>query len=914
MKAVGNDFWKRVSRRLEKWSHHTGLFRYGQQDSLKWISERLPENGIIIADEVGMGKTRIALLTMMAVLEEGGKVVAVVPPGLLYQWRQEAEEVMRALNSISRQQIYTWTPVLLRTFEDLFEVIGERDRYPLANTKENRWVLISQTFDLYRVRSTAHCWRIELPALVRAHRAISEGAHGRDKWIQYRRQRRIEGLNYQEYPWLYMEDKAAKYLSNRTYSQEYLTILHNENIRPNIDGYHVADEICAEFFQLDQPGRKLLMHLVGKLIGPIDLLVMDEAHKSREDGEKPQKRLGRLLNEILIPSKQCRRISMTATPIELGPDQWLDLLLRTGITKKYAEWPKINAAIQEFALLLTQARSRPDQLEVLDRLIESARQFENALAPFVTRRRRMHQEEMLSLLPQNPEGAHPHRNLLPCRIDIQSLTDPWRKMVLALEGQGLAAKGILSLGMAQRQADIRYSSGLQCQFEYDEPSLETTNGLSRKDLRARAWAKLQKGLSDSLSRMGKSWLWDHPRIVQAANRIEELCKINGLNPQEKVLVFGRFSEPMRALRDTLNIRQTLRILDSEKIGLVPYDEKLEQHLYHHYQQQFRQGIFSGNLAGAILSKERLLAILKQARARYEKLRDSLRNHFHGEMTVWIGNQPADAALNRLKAVAKNVFNDLFELLRADLLDHILYQSITPESISEADIHRLTGEIWVSHLRCILHDSDEREESDSSQDKGDSQSTNYQGGDKELADLVSRAGQISPKRFKEYLDREPRSYFCRIMDGSVHHATRRSIQASFNRHDSGPYVLIAQSMVGREGLNLHKACRKVFLFHPEWNPGVMEQQIGRVDRIESLWTHLAEDWKQDREKPYPIIEIESLVFSGTYDEYQANILRSRRAALNAQLFGALLDEETMEKVPEEYRNKLAEAAPDLGPGR
>ena len=914
MKAVDNGFWKRVSKRLEKWSHHAGLFRYGQQDSLKWISKRIPKNGIIIADEVGMGKTRIALLTMMAVLEEGGTVVAVVPPGLLYQWSQEAEEVRRALESISRQQIHTRTPVLLRTFEDLFKAIGEKNHYPLANTKEKRWVLISQTFDLYRIRSAAHCWRIELPALVRAHRAIREGAHGKDKWIQYRRQRRIEGVNYRENPWRYMEDEAAKYLSKSTYTQEYLAILHNENIRPNIDGYHIADEICAEFFQLGQPGRKLLMHLVGKLIGPIDLLVMDEAHKSREDGDRPQKRLGRLLDEILVTSRQCRRISMTATPIELSPDQWLPLLCRTGITEKHTEWPKITGAIQKFALLLSQAHSRPDQLDVLDRLIVSAQQFKTALAPFVTRRRRLHQKEMQDLLPRpKPEGTHPHRNPpITHAIEIQGLSEPWRKMVLALEGQGLAAKGISSMGMAQRQADIRYSSGLQCQFEYDEPSLETTNGLSRKDLRARAWAKLQKGLSDSLSGKGESWLWDHPRIVQAANSIENLCKINGLNPQEKVLVFGRFSEPMRALRDTLNIRQTLRILDSGKIGLVPYDD--EQHLYHHYQQQFRQGIFSGNLAGAMLSKERLLASLKHARERYEKMRDSLRDRFHGGMEDWIRQQPADAALKRLKTEARTVFDNLFGLLRADLFNHILYQSVTPGNLTKTEIHRLAGEAWVSHLQCILHDSDEREDSNGSQSERDSLSTEYRGEDKELADLDSRADQISPKRFQEYLDREPRSYFCRIMDGSVHHATRRSIQASFNRHDTGPYVLIAQSMVGREGLNLHKACRKVFLFHPEWNPGVMEQQIGRVDRIESLWTHLAKDWKQNQERPYPKIEIESLVFRGTYDEYQANILHSRRASLNAQLFGALLDEETIEKVPENYQQKLADAAPDWGPGR
>jgi hypothetical protein len=154
----------------------------------------------------------------------------------------------------------------------------------------------------------------------------------------------------------------------------------------------------------------------------------------------------------------------------------------------------------------------------------------------------------------------------------------------------------------------------------------------------------------------------------------------------------------------------------------------------------------------------------------------------------------------------------------------------------------------------------------------------------------------------------------MLDGSVKQATRRSVQSSFNRHETGPYVLIAQSTVGREGLNLHKACRRVFLFHPEWNPGVMEQQIGRVDRIESLWNQMATEWKKNPITPYPKIEIESLVFQGTYDEYQAHILKRRRATLNAQLFGALLDEDAMAKVPSEYHEKLAEAAPDWGPGK
>jgi hypothetical protein len=195
------------------------------------------------------------------------------------------------------------------------------------------------------------------------------------------------------------------------------------------------------------------------------------------------------------------------------------------------------------------------------------------------------------------------------------------------------------------------------------------------------------------------------------------------------------------------------------------------------------------------------------------------------------------------------------------------------------------------------------------------------GDPRLQRLDAQADRMAAKRIVDYFEREPRSQFCRLLDGDVAAKTRQAIQASFNRREVGPYVLVAQSMVGREGLNLHRACRKVFLFHPEWNPGVMEQQIGRVDRIESLWTKLAAGWNEGLPPngpvdlaSFPRIEVESLVFRGTYDEFQSGVLQSRRAALNAQLFGALLEEEALERVPEALRDRVARGAPGFGPGR
>ena len=127
-----------------------------------------------------------------------------------------------------------------------------------------------------------------------------------------------------------------------------------------------------------------------------------------------------------------------------------------------------------------------------------------------------------------------------------------------------------------------------------------------------------------------------------------------------------------------------------------------------------------------------------------------------------------------------------------------------------------------------------------------------------------------------------------MYGKTEHTTRRLLQLAFNRPHSYPRVLVAQSVVGREGLNLHRACRTVLLLHPEWNPAVVEQQIGRVDRLGSRWEQLVDaadesSWRGDP----PRIEILPIVFKGTYDEHQWQVLRERWNDLRAQLHGVVI---------------------------
>ena len=59
-------------------------------------------------------------------------------------------------------------------------------------------------------------------------------------------------------------------------------------------------------------------------------------------------------------------------------------------------------------------------------------------------------------------------------------------------------------------------------------------------------------------------------------------------------------------------------------------------------------------------------------------------------------------------------------------------------------------------------------------------------------------------------------------------TRERIFAGFNS-PLLPEVLVCTS-VGQEGIDLHRHCRQVIHYDLVWNPAVLEQRTGRVDRI------------------------------------------------------------------------------------
>lgn len=136
------------------------------------------------------------------------------------------------------------------------------------------------------------------------------------------------------------------------------------------------------------------------------------------------------------------------------------------------------------------------------------------------------------------------------------------------------------------------------------------------------------------------------------------------------------------------------------------------------------------------------------------------------------------------------------------------------------------------------------------------------------------------------------------------------QHTFNNSDLNPQVLIGQSDVASEGLNLHRACRSVGLFHLDWNPGRIEQQIGRVDRQDSEWMRAFDAWNGEGEPPY--IDIHTVAIEGTYDALRTRVVQERAKVLRSQLFGEVLPLEQLSALDEAARNAVERIKIDFRP--
>lgn len=142
----------------------------------------------------------------------------------------------------------------------------------------------------------------------------------------------------------------------------------------------------------------------------------------------------------------------------------------------------------------------------------------------------------------------------------------------------------------------------------------------------------------------------------------------------------------------------------------------------------------------------------------------------------------------------------------------------------------------------------------------------------LEDLRATSGSVyepGTARYSLYdASRLKEQRFVALVDGTTKSETRERVFAGFNS-PLLPEILIC-TMVGQEGIDLHRHCRHVIHYDLAWNPAVLEQRTGRVDRIGS---------KTFRERALDrgagtFLEVGVPFLAGTYDERMYEELRVR----------------------------------------
>lgn len=848
--------WEMVSRRLvayadekrsqEKNGENAWVDR-GQRACLRALAERLPRHGVMVADEVGMGKTRIAVVLARMVKESGGRVAILVPPGLGYQWRNELR-----MGKIE-------PPVFLRSLWQYLEVWNAGDKKGVPWFDQDI-VLLSHLFCNWRLGTDAAYWRLAmLPELLAQWRVLEERARPRlyhgHPFLEDRRVKRAASSI----------GEAMKQLSAGAAWRQYLDALCHD-----LDG-NWSGLLSCENYARNAAGslRGSLEKAVGLGFGCFDLVIIDEAHKGKHDDSC----LSRLLEMILQPQSG-RRFSMTATPVDLDICQWALACERIKVS---GDVIGIEEMATEYKAAVREVQNKLSLPEPRQSFKDASAAFHQAMASYLLRRSKAECESVRCFQQHTGLPLHAYRREEELAITHHELDDQWKQAVCAAEALSVVVSQ--NDGNSSRIAKrVRLTLGnghgiaaLMDQIHADEeerrtgdfpPEADAEDGVRSEAERKRlARAQWWMGLLDrGFDRADV--LYRHPAIRAAVQAIEEAT-----GSGQKVLVFGRFVKPLKALVDLLNAREMLHSLRDGR-----------------YWPQ--AGIREDQRAAVACASEQgdfgwsLDEVDKKLDAQYQEL-ENARKRFRVGIVPALMDGLATAVQfdQRMKSILMAFLNAVDQEKKEEDSNGslVLMSRALFEILNEPDKMPPPDQCFSAFTQIV--------EALSDKDEGDADS------DGQLDE--EEAKQLWPdllERLTEEYDGKEGG-FARFMYGKRSPSSKRMIQVAFNREQSFPKVLVAQSMVGREGLNLHEACRMVLLLHPEWNPGVLEQQIGRVDRLGSRWEKEMHEAVSAGEatEAIPRIEIRPVIFKDTYDEHNWNVLQDRWSDLRAQLHGVVIAE-------------------------
>lgn len=857
--------WGKVSEIINQTLEANDRLNDSQKASVKSILTRIESSGVIIADEVGMGKTRIAVEFIQAVKQAGGRTVIIVPTTLGFQWQKELNE--RESDLAPKQTINSlWRYMQAWADEVNFE-----------HWDEQSVLLVSQNFANWRIGGQSHPSRWALLPEVYA------------MWRKHESKTKRLPNSYREHK--HLKSKEAKHCAHRIINNlNGLPISHPSHLilkKINENFYWGKSSFGGDNFAAGNDYRELLENAVGLGLGSFDLVVIDEAHKSRGDTSS----LSRVLERVIIQNPQCRRLAMTATPVELDSTQWKQILHRIQLTEDIQK--PILASVGDYANSVSKLRKfwKTDEL-VRNDFKQAAKTFETALRPYLLRRDKRQDTTIKAFHEISNQPINAYRKQTEVAIEVGELSEQWKRIVCSVEG--LSAASSMQQDSVSKRARLTLANGHgvagiidaeSCREESDEV-LEVENvAVDSKKMQRSLWWKKQ---ITQAYRNGDESLYQHPAILKIVEEIEK-----NLSNGQKALVFGKLTKPMRVLVKLLNAREMLRRLEQNEFwpqtkvhvgnDVNDSDSEVQAVIFAAKQLDIN---FDLNEINVRLEKqyEKHSSQIEKAKQNLIKNIESVENQLdpRSRSLLYAFKSAAESEEANTSSILSLVTRAIYELSDSNNF------KLIPQEVAQG---------FVDLMGAVTAENEGDEDGDGNLDASEAKVLWF---------------EIQSRIEEEF--GHVKGGMARLMYGDTSASSRRMLQLGFNRQNSFPNVLVAQSVVGREGLNLHQACRIVYLLHPEWNPGVVEQQIGRVDRLGSRWEKEFNEMLASQMDPseLPFIEVKPIVFKGTYDEYNWQVLKMRWDDLRSQLHGVVIPETERDEAFSELYDELCAAAPDFSP--
>lgn len=836
-----------------------------QQCTAEDVLQRLQsQEGVVLADQVGMGKTYVALAVATSQILRKPRldqVVVFVPARVAEKWVNEWGKFHEAL-LVDAPQIRC-VKHAIRSGEDFLKTLDdppESRKHLVVVTHEALTAALKDSFiqlallyyatrnrrEAATMRGRIAKWSNRARGLIRDRRFTPERverllATPPDRWREEWERLTEDDLGDDPIP--AMLQQVSQHLD----LDEVWSVLWELPVNWS---QGLEARLRKARAKLNDATQAVWKQVLVEAKPRLPLLIVDEAHALKND----KTRISRLFTPLSHEPEDGalrgifdRILLLTATPFELGHGELINILRRLDAIRPMRPRPqepldqrlnRLKDALrraQETAIAFDQswARLGPHDLTVFDEwsmdaeprthaspearrawhdaglAVRARRVMHDELRPWIIRHQRPDRRDYLTggaILPGSEAQAGsgleiPDEAALPFLLAA-------RAQAVASEDRSGAARPLFAYGIASSyESFLRLEVGenaVDTDTDSDEGGDPADGPVAHgaSGIPAQWYHREIQGLLNSGSRREQ-----HPKIAATVERATALW-LSG----QKCLIFCWFIRTTGALQDALRNR-------------------LDSLVQSHAAQALGIPATEVNAELERISNR----LLKSDSTNYERIRDHLNCEFDAAVA---GNRELAEALTRIaiRNLRTPAYLIRYANLSTDLDAEGLLKGIAGDNPTSIDLLSR----WTEFAeRMAAMTSDERTKVLARlQGEHPSDDDETTGG--------SRGASLAQVR---------RAY------GGTRREDRERLITVFNT-PFAPDILVASSVMG-EGIDLHQECRHVIHHDLDWNPSKLEQRTGRLDRIGAL---------AEREKRN--IEVYEPYLAGTHDEKMFRVVKDR----------------------------------------